>query len=94
MGSYLGLSYTLTTDIAPGITYSFKIRPRNKWGWGEYSSPVLEVLAAYMPFRVALPVTSIDSLNGGAKITWVAPFENGAVISAYQVEIMDSNDLW
>jgi hypothetical protein len=94
MGSYLGLSYTLTTDIVPGETYSFKIRPRNKWGWGEYSSPDLEVLAAYVPLKVALPVTSIDSITGGVKITWTAPYENGAVISAYQIEITDSNDLW
>lgn len=94
MGSYLGLSYTLTIDIVASVSYSFKIRPRNKWGWGEYSSPNLEVLAAYVPLRVDLPVTSIDSITGGVKITWIAPYENGAVISAYQIEILDSNDLW
>jgi hypothetical protein len=65
MGSYLGLSYTLTTDIVAGETYSFKIRPRNKWGWGEFSTPILEVLAAYVPYRVDIPVTTIDTLNGG-----------------------------
>jgi hypothetical protein len=39
-------------------------------------------------------VTTIDADTGGVKISWQAPYFNGAIISAYQVEILDLNNLW
>jgi len=94
MGSYLGLSYTLTNTIVAGQTYSFRIRARNKWGWSEFSTPPLQVLAAFVPYRVDLPATSIDVLSGGVKVAWLAPYENGATISAYYIEIKDQSGNW
>ena len=60
----------MTTNIVAGQSYNFRIRARNKWGWGEYSTPILQVLAAFVPYRVEIPVTSIDAISGGVKITW------------------------
>lgn len=94
MGSYLGEEYTLTDGITPGVVYTFKIRPRNKWGWGEFSSPNLEVLAASVPYKTDIAVTTIDPVTGGVKISWTAPYENGATISAYHIELTDNNGLW
>jgi hypothetical protein len=39
LGSYLGTQFTLTQDVVPGDIYSFKVRAKNKWGWGDYSDP-------------------------------------------------------
>jgi hypothetical protein len=87
-GSYLGLEYTLNEEITSGETYLFKARALNKWGWGDYTSePYLEILAATIPSRVGIPVTTIDPLTGGFQITWTAPSENGAIITSYSIEI-------
>jgi hypothetical protein len=52
------------------------------------------VKAAAVPYKVDIPTTSIDPITGGVLINWVAPYENGAVIDAYHVEIQDYNGLW
>jgi hypothetical protein len=89
----LGSEFTHTASIVPGDWYQFKIRAKNKWGYGAHSE-VLEVIAAAVPYRVDIPVSTIDPLTGGVQIEWAAPYENGAVISAYQIEIQDYNGLW
>lgn len=38
-GSYLGTSFTITSNIEGGKTYSVRVRAKNVWGWGPYSSP-------------------------------------------------------
>jgi len=41
------------------------------------------VLAASIPYRPDIPVTTIDPVTGGVKIQWIAPYDNGSTISAY-----------
>jgi hypothetical protein len=92
--SFVGVKYTIVNDIVPGQEYQYKLRAFNKWGASEFSPLSDAILAATVPDRVEIPTTSIDSETGSVKITWVAPYENGAVIDAYQVEVTDSNGLW
>jgi hypothetical protein len=41
-------SYSLTTGITAGSSYQFKVRARNAFGWGSYSS-VATITAATIP---------------------------------------------
>jgi hypothetical protein len=75
-------------------TYKFRTRAQNKWGWGPYTSTPAEILAASIPYRVDIAVTTIDPITGGVKIDWTAPYYNGAEITSYTIEIQDSNSLW
>lgn len=34
---YQWTSFLMQTNIVTGVTYTFRIRGRNKWGYGEYS---------------------------------------------------------
>lgn len=70
LGNYLGTEFTKTTDVVSGQIYSFKIRAKNKWGWGTYTDPIFDVMAADVPYKVNIPVTSIDPTTGGVKIEW------------------------
>ncbi len=46
---YLGTSYIVTSGIIQGVTYSFRIKAANKWGWAANYSGTLSVLAASVP---------------------------------------------
>lgn len=93
--AYTGLSYIVTTSITEGTTYEFKIRAKNKWGWGDYSS-TFSILAATVPDQVATVTTSIETTTEGVQVTWVAPSDNGAAITAYLVEFSDleTTEVW
>lgn len=69
-GSYLGSSYTITQNIVGGATYLVQVRAKNIWGWGAYSQPSFQILAAAAPSNVDIPVTSIEAATGGVKIEW------------------------
>jgi len=84
----------VASGIIPGRLYAYKIRAKNKWGWSLYSPTSQAIIAATVPERVNIPVTQISADNGDVLITWEAPFENGAPIGAYQVEINNQNGLW
>jgi len=45
---YLGTSYIKSTGITTGTTYSFKVKARNQWGDGLFSS-VVSIVAASAP---------------------------------------------
>jgi len=86
-------TYTVTSGIVSGTTYQFKVRAKNYWGWGDFSSTV-SVLAASAPSQMAAATTSIDASTGGVKIEWVEPSSNGAPIAAYLIEIQDVTTAW
>lgn len=43
MGNFLGLEHTMTNNVVPGDSYTFRIQAKNKWGWGDYSDPAVTV---------------------------------------------------
>jgi hypothetical protein len=85
------LTYTQTSNVAAGTTYYFKVKSRNKWGWGPFST-VSSILAATTPSQVTGVATQIDAATGGITLAWAAPASNGGVaITSYTVEIRGSD---
>lgn len=78
----------MSTGIVSGTIYGFRVRARNIFGWGPYSS-VTEIKAAREPGLPVAPVTSIDSATGGVAIEWTAPDARGDTITSYKIEIAD-----
>lgn len=65
------LLYT-KTDLTAGMTYKFRYRVRNIFGWSSYSD-VLTILAATKPDRPAMVSTS--NVGTSVRIDWVAPYD-------------------
>jgi hypothetical protein len=74
--------------LTPGVTYGFKIQSRNAFGLSEFSS-VFYILCGTVPESPTAPVTT--SVGSDIKISWIAPNNNGAQITGYNVLIMASN---
>jgi hypothetical protein len=88
ISEYPGTSYIVTLHVERGATYRFRVRAKNLWGYGDYSSTVALVASA-APDQVDTAATSIDSSTGDLVISWVAPDDRGSPITAYQIEIRD-----
>lgn len=82
----LATSYTVTTGIVAGTSYTFRVRARNIQGWGAPSSTVA-ILAAQAPPQMASVVTTI--VNTDVKIQWTAPSNYGSAITAYEIVFSD-----
>jgi hypothetical protein len=82
------LTFTVSSSIIGGTTYQFRVRAKNYWGWGSYSSTV-SIKAAKAPAQMSSAVTSIDTATGGVKILWTAPNTNSDTITAYKIEMLD-----
>jgi hypothetical protein len=76
----------VSSEIVSGTVYGFRVRARNIFGWGPYST-VTEIKAAREPGLPIAPVTSIDPVHGGVTIEWTAPDARGDTITAYKIEI-------
>ena len=83
----LVLTYLISSGVSSGNTYQFKVRAKNLYGWGAYST-VLSLKASSVPDQPAAVTTSKDALN--VRITWVAPADNSEAITAYQILIVNS----
>jgi len=79
-------SVIVSSQVVSGSIYGFRVRARNIFGWGPYSS-VTEIKAAREPGVPVAPVTSIDSASGGVTIAWTAPDARGDTITSYKIEI-------
>jgi len=90
---YTGTSFTVASGVSVGNTYQFKVRAKNKWGWGTFST-VTAIVAQGAPDQVTGVTTSIDAATGGVKIVWSEPNGNGDALIAYVVEIRDSGSGW
>ena len=82
-------SVIVSTGVVPGSQYAFRVRARNVFGWGPFS-PVTYIRAARAPAAPVAPVTAIDAATGGLVITWQAPNDAGATITAYVINIADA----
>lgn len=84
---FLSLEYTVLNSVeglTPGLSYKFKYRAGNKYGWGEYSTEVSFVAAA-IPLQ-ALPVTT-QIENYYVKIQWEMPNDQSSEIIEYEILI-------
>jgi len=78
----------VSSELVSGTVYGFRVRARNIFGWGPFST-VTEIKAAREPGIPAAPVTSVDPVTGGVIIQWTAPDARGDEITAYKIEIAD-----
>ena len=90
---YTGTTYTISLGITSGSTYQFKVRAKNKWGFGDFSTTT-SVVASSVPSQMSAPTTAIDGATGGVEISWTAPASNGQTITSYLIEIQDSSSGW
>lgn len=66
------LDFTVTQFVVSGRLYRFRLRARNIYGWGAFST-YSEVKAATTPNTMIAPTTSIDSTSGNVIISWTQP---------------------
>lgn len=70
--------YLQTYDVSSGVEYTFKVRAKNKHGWGEFSQTVT-ILAAVVPD--ASLVTSTVQSGTSVILAWDLPVEHGAAVN-------------
>jgi hypothetical protein len=77
-----------TTAVVPGLTggttYRFKVRARNIYGNGAFSTE-LAVLASDLPDKVAIPTVAVAAASVDVTVTWDAPGDHAAPLDAYEV---------
>ncbi len=81
-------SFTYSTGLAAGGTYSFMVMSRNSVGFSPLSSPIT-ILVAQVPSAPSAPVTSISGAN--VLITWTAPYTGASRINSYSISVLASN---
>jgi hypothetical protein len=80
---------TATTCVMTGLTngtaYTFKVKATNALGSSADSVASVAVTPAAVPATPAVPTVRVGALvgTGKATITWVAPANNGSVITGY-----------
>ena len=52
----LTTSYIVTNGVVAGDFYQFRVRAKNKWGWGNFS-PVFTIQASTIPDKMLPPTT-------------------------------------
>jgi large repetitive protein len=85
---YVQTSYTVTTGVTTGTSFSFKVRAKNVYGWGPYSDST-SIIASQAPAQPQVPTTEIVGTD--AEISWTAPADNGEAITAYEVLVLESD---
>lgn len=73
-----------------GRTYNFRVRAKNIWGWGQFSS-ITGIKAASAPGQMSPVTASIDLTTGNVRISWSAPASNSEPITKYKIEILRSD---
>ncbi len=83
----LSTSYTVT-GLTAGITYKYKVRAKNIYGYGAYSTDA-SFIASDVPSVMAILTTSLVS-STKVRITWTAPAANFATIDQYDIRLLIS----
>ena len=74
----------LTTDVI----YKFRYRVRNKYGWSDGFSPIMEARTATIPDKVddTLNFQVIDELT--VRISWDQPYNGGSPVLQYRIDFL------
>jgi len=76
------LTSQAAAPVQAGQLYRFRVRAKNKYGWGPLG-PEASVYAADVPEAPAAPATAQATVN--MQITWVGPDANGLAVDAYEI---------
>ena len=80
----------LANELAFGTTYEFKVESRNSYGYSAFSNTV-SLLCAYIP-DPPLMITTANT-NNLVTVSWDDPVDNGSVISAYKIYILEHDSV-
>ena len=80
---YSDTSYLIQTGIVSGQSYSFRVRARNKWGYGPYSNTALIEASTKPDTQISTPTLINSGLN--IVVSWPLPEEKGSSILEYQI---------
>lgn len=69
IAAFTNLTTVVTENIERGVTYQFKLRAQNIWGWGVYST-VHHIQAATRPLMITTISATVNPLNGNVVIAW------------------------
>jgi hypothetical protein len=78
-------SYTVV-GATEGATYRFMVQAANIYGSGPPSAAA-DVVASDIPSRMEAVTTTRDGTD--IVLTWVAPADNGAALTAYEIVVLD-----
>jgi hypothetical protein len=77
----------VSSGITAGSSYYFKVRAKNIYGYGDFSTVTL-IKASGTPSQMAIPSTT--NIGTDVKIQWVAPNFNSGTLIAYRILIRNS----
>jgi len=64
--------------------YNFRLRAKNKWGFGLYSN-IVPIQASKASDQMNAPRVEYSGTH--VRISWMAPYDNGASIEKYLIEV-------
>lgn len=73
----LSTSFTVSSGIAPGSCYFFRVRAKNIYGYGDFSD-AQEIKASGTPSQMTSPTVTNEGTD--VKISWVAPNMNSGTL--------------
>jgi hypothetical protein len=73
------------TGLVGGTDYSFMIRAKNIYGYGEFSEVYL-IEASDLPGKPIIPTVGLEQTN--VVIVWQAPYSHYSAIDAYEIVFM------
>jgi len=76
----LTTSYIVTNGVVAGDFYQFRVRAKNKWGWGTFS-PVFTIQASTIPDKMTPPTVANNLQTGQVTISWVKPNDRNNAIT-------------
>jgi hypothetical protein len=86
------LSQLIIVPTAPGLTYLFRYRVKNMFGFSVEYSPGAELKSAKAPETPMDAATSIAGKN--VLIEWTPDSDNYDTVTRYEVELRDRDGVW
>lgn len=80
----------MTDGIQAGVTYNFRIRALNVYGWSaQFSFPHVSIEASGKPAPMDTVITTYDVQQlTSVKISWTEPYDNSEPIIDYEILIL------
>ena len=89
------LSFTVTTGLAIGVPYTFRVAAINAIGTSSATSSSTLTIAPVAPGAPTSVAASVTTGLTSAVVTWLAPSSNGGgVITGYKVEFSSDGTTW
>lgn len=85
--TYTQTSYVISA-LPAGSSYNFKVRARNRWGFGPFSASTL-IQSSTTALIITAPTVSVSGIN--VRITWLPPDNQGSTITQYKVVVKQTN---